>query len=134
MPIYEYRCNGCKRRVSIFFRSIGSVGDAQCPRCGSAELTRLVSRVAVHRSHGDDDIGDMGGGGDEFGDTFAGLDEDDPRAMAQALRRMSAESGEPLEPEMEEALGRLEAGEDPEAAMAGLDESSGGADDFDDEF
>ena len=48
--------------------------------------------------------------------------------------RMSAESGEPLEPEMEEALGRLEAGEDPEAAMAGLDESSGGADDFDDEF
>ncbi len=68
-----------------------------------------------------------------------GLDEEDPRAMARALRRMSEETGEPIEPEMEEALGRMEAGEDPEAVMAGLDEAGGGdfggaGDDADDEF
>src|SRR5919199_1142301 len=126
MPIYEYRCGNCRRRVSVFFRSFSSVGDAVCPRCGSAELTRLVSRVAVHRSSGGGDGEDFGDGDDEFGGMLDGLDENDPRAMAHALRRMSEESGEPIEPEMEEALGRLEAGEDPEAVMAGLDETGGG--------
>ena len=130
MPIYEYRCGGCRRRVSVFFRSFSSVGDPTCPHCGSANLTRLVSRVAVHRAASGDDGGDFGGD-DEFGGMFDDLDENDPRAMARALRRMSDESGEPVEPEMEEALGRLEAGEDPETVMAGLDE--GGMDGTEDD-
>jgi Flp pilus assembly protein TadB len=50
------------------------------------------------------------------------------------MRRMSEEAGEPLEPEMEEAVGRLERGEDPEAVMAGLDETFDAADAADDEF
>ena len=136
MPIYEYRCADCRRRVSVFFRSLGAVTDPVCPRCGGARLTRLMSRVAVHRSSGraggDDDFGD-----DEFGPggMLDGLDENDPRALAGAMRRMSEESGEPLEPEMEEALGRLERGEDPEKVMAGLDEDAAGAEtDLDDEF
>ena len=139
MPIYEYRCGGCGRKVSVFFRSFGSVGDASCPRCGSTDLTRLFSRVAVHRSSASDGDDFADGGDDEFGGMFDGLDEEDPRAMARALRRMSEETGEPIEPEMEEALGRMEAGEDPEAVMAGLDEAGGGdfggaGDDADDEF
>ncbi len=138
MPIYEYRCGGCGRKVSVFFRSFGSVGDASCPRCGSTDLTRLFSRVAVHRSSASDGDDFADGGDDEFGGMFDGLDEEDPRAMARALRRMSEETGEPIEPEMEEALGRMEAGEDPEAVMAGLDEAGdvvgGAGDDADDEF
>lgn len=117
MPIYEYRCGGCQRRVSILFRGYSSTDHAACPRCGSPNLTRLVSRVAFHRSTGSSD--------DDLGDAFGGLDEDDPRAMARSLRAMTAESGEPLEPEMEEALGRLEAGEDPEAVMGELEGSEG---------
>lgn len=138
MPIYEYRCGGCGRKVSVFFRSFGSVGDASCPRCGSTDLTRLFSRVAVHRSSASDGDDFADGGDDEFGGMLDGLDEEDPRAMARALRRMSEETGEPIEPEMEEALGRMEAGEDPEAVMAGLDEAGGdfggAGDDADDEF
>ena len=61
MPIYEYRCGGCGRKVSIFFRSFTTVVDAVCPRCGSTDLTRLVSRVAVLRRGGSD--GDDGGDG-----------------------------------------------------------------------
>jgi putative FmdB family regulatory protein len=126
VPIYEYRCADCQRKVSVFFRSFGAVTDPVCPRCGGTRLTRLMSRVAVHRGGGDDAGDDFGG--DEFGGMLDGLDENDPRALARAMRRMSDEAGEPIEPEMEEALGRLEAGEDPERVMAELDEGSGDAD------
>lgn len=133
MPIYEYHCADCGRRSSVFFRSLSAVAAPVCPRCGGGNLTRLVSRVAVHRSAGDDAADDFGGE-DDLGGMFDGVDEDDPRALAGAMRRMSEEAGEPLEPEMEEAMGRLERGEDPEQVMAGLDETMEGADDVDDEF
>ena len=122
MPIYEYRCADCRRKVSVFFRSFSVVTEPACPNCGGTHLTRLMSRVAVHRGGGggDDDYGD-----DDFGGMLDGLDENDPRALARAMRRMSDETGEPIEPEMEEALGRLESGEDPESVMAGLDEQVG---------
>ena len=131
MPIYEYRCADCRRKVSVFFRSFNAVTDPVCPRCGGTRLTRLMSRVAVHRGGGGD--GDDDFGGDEFGGMLDGLDENDPRALARAMRRMSDEMGEPIEPEMAEALGRLEAGEDPDSVMAGLDEQ-GDAGGEDDEF
>ncbi len=139
MPIYEYRCADCRRRVSVFFRSLGAVTDPACPNCGGANLTRLMSRVAVRRGTGRDGGDDEFGadGDDGFGGVLDGMDEDDPRAMAGAMRRMSEEMGEPLEPEMEEALGRLERGEDPESVMAGLEETADAAGDdagFDDEF
>jgi hypothetical protein len=43
-----------------------------------------------------------------------GLDEKDPRQLGRFMRRMSEVSGEPLDEEMEEAVRRLELGEDPE--------------------
>ena len=136
MPIYEYRCADCRRTVSVLFRSFSAITDPVCPRCGGTALTRLMSRVVVRRGGamgaGDDDLG-----GDDLGGMFDGLDENDPRALARAMRRMSDEMGEPMEPEMEEALGRLEQGEDPEAVMAGMDEGigeAGAGGDYDDEF
>ena len=49
MPIYEYHCQDCRRRVSVFFRTFSAASDevARCPRCNGANLHRLVSRVAV---------------------------------------------------------------------------------------
>ena len=130
MPIYEYRCADCRRTVSIFFRSFGAVTEPVCPRCGGTALTRLMSRVVVRRGGGAGDGEDRGG--DDLGGMFDDLDENDPRALARAMRRMGDEMGEPLEPEMEAAIGRLERGEDPEAVMAGLDDESGPAGDGDD--
>jgi len=42
------------------------------------------------------------------------MDENDPRAMAHAMRKMTEIAGEPVTPAMEEMIRRLEAGEDPE--------------------
>lgn len=111
MPIYEYRCAGCRRRVSIWWKTFSEAeaGEAVCPRCGSHALSRLLSRVAVLRGGGNVAGDDAGMGGlDE-------LDENDPRALARWMRRMSDETGEPLDAEMGEMVQRLEAGEDPES-------------------
>lgn len=114
MPIYEYRCPNCKKKVSILFRSLSSVdhAGARCPNCGSGGLTRLMSRVRVMR--GSSRATDSEGG-DEFGDDMLdGLDENDPRSMGRMMRRMAEESGEDMPPEFNEVVGRLEKGESPE--------------------
>ena len=129
MPIYEYRCHDCRRRVSLFFRSYSDIKDEpSCPRCGGTHLTRLISRVAVVRSEDSrlDDLSDPSMLGD--------LDEDDPKSIARWMRKMSAETGEEMPPEFGEVIDRLESGQSPEEiedAMPDLaDDLGGGMDDF----
>jgi putative FmdB family regulatory protein len=117
MPIYEYRCLDCGRKVSIFWRSLSAVNEqaAVCDRCGSRRLTRLASRVRVLRGDGSSDFGSSGDDVDDaLLNEMAGLDENDPRALGRFMRKMAQESGEDLGPEFEEVVGRLEKGEDPE--------------------
>ena len=113
MPIYEYTCQDCHRRVSLLWRSFADAQnrEAVCPRCGGKNLTRLISRVAVLRSEASR-LDDMSSPDDLLG---AGLDENDPKSLARFMRKMADETGEDLGPEFEEVVGRLEAGEDPES-------------------
>lgn len=110
MPIYEYRCAHCRRRVSVWWRTFSDAATGQpvCPRCGGSELTRLISRVAVLRSDESrfEDMADPSA----FGD----VDEDDPRSVGRWMRRMSEEMGEPMDDEFSQVVDRLEAGESPE--------------------
>jgi len=53
MPIYQYDCAACKKRVDVFFRSISRVGDPKCPECGSTKLKRVMSKVMRARSDAD---------------------------------------------------------------------------------
>ncbi|MDD5092961.1 MAG: zinc ribbon domain-containing protein [Dehalococcoidia bacterium] len=50
MPIYEFRCQDCRRKATIFVRSVSSPIDTRCPSCGSGELVRLVSSFGISRS------------------------------------------------------------------------------------
>jgi putative FmdB family regulatory protein len=129
VPIYEYRCHDCRRRVSLFFRSFSDIKpEPSCPRCGGSHLTRLISRVAVVRSEDSrlDDLTDPSMLGD--------LDEDDPKSIARWMRKMSGETGEDMPPEFDEVIDRLESGQSPEEieeAMPDLaDDLGGGMDDF----
>ena len=121
MPIYEFRCQHCRRRSSVFTRTIGGVVEAVCSHCGSREMSRLISKVAVLRS-GDDAFAGL----DES--SLGDLDENDPRSMARWLRQMSRQAGEPLDAEMESELDRMEAGEMPDAFGDGGDEDGFGED------
>src|SRR3990172_3587122 len=98
MPIYEFRCQRCRRRSSVFTRSIGGVAEAVCSHCGSREMSRLISKVAVLRS-GDDAFAGL----DES--SLGDVDENDPRSMARWLRQMSRQAGEPLGAGMEAGVG-----------------------------
>jgi putative FmdB family regulatory protein len=122
MPIFEYRCSDCKKKVSVFFRTVSAVdhGQARCPICGGARLTRLVSRVRALRSEESrlDNLAD---------DTMmSGLDENDPKSMGRWMRKMASESGEEMPPEFDEVVGRLEAGEDPESIEKSMPEMAEG--------
>jgi len=107
MPLYEYRCNSCRRRVTLL-RSFSDSSTPCCPECQSENLTRLISRVALLRSEESrlESLADPSSLGD--------LDENDPRSVARWMRKMSEETGEDMGPEFNEMVGRLEAGENPE--------------------
>lgn len=107
MPIYEYRCQRCRKRTSVFVRSMGTTPKPRCEHCGSVRLSRLVSRVTVVRS--------AGGSLDDLDERMlADVDENDPRSMARFARRMRDEMGEDVGPDFDEAIEQMEAGEFPE--------------------
>ena len=132
MPIYEYRCHDCHRRVAVFWRTISEaeVGAPVCPRCGGTSLTRLVSRVRLVRS----EESRLEGLADDA--LLSGFDENDPRSMARMMRRMAGEVGEDLGPEFGEVVDRLEAGESPEEIERSMPDlmGEGGGEDWDDEL
>jgi len=108
MPIYEYRCNNCRRRVSIWVRSYSPPENPICDRCGSQDLTRLISRIAMLKSE-ESRLEELASPS-----SLAGLDENDPKSIARWMKRMSAETDEDLGDEFHEMVDRLEAGESPE--------------------
>ena len=118
MPIYEYRCNECHRRVTILVRTFSDAETAtpQCPVCGSQDLTRLISRVAVVRS----EESRLESLSDES--MLTGLDESDPRSISRWMRRMSSEMGEELGEDFEEVVDRLESGQTPEEIESSMPE------------
>jgi putative FmdB family regulatory protein len=128
MPIYEYHCGNCNTIYQFLVKTVSGDVAPVCPRCGTGGLARVMSRFSTTGTRSDD--GDL----DRMADDLTGLDESDPRAMARAVRKMADRMGEELGPELEHALGRLEAGESPEevereleALGFGDEEGTGGA-------
>jgi hypothetical protein len=62
----------------------------------------------------------------EMGSDIDKIDENDPRQIGRFLRKFGEATGENLGPEFKEAVGRLEAGEDPEKVEEELSEAFGG--------
>ena len=122
MPIYEYRCTDCQRKVSVLTLRVSERIDPVCDRCGSRKLTRLMSRFALVRSEGSrlDDLSDPS--------SLSGLDENDPKSMARWMRKMGKELGEDGGEDFDQMVDELEAGGD----GTGDDDGSGPSGDGDD--
>ena len=110
MPLYEYRCHNCRRRVTVFVRTSTQGTIPVCEHCGSQDLSRLISKFAVHRSGG----GSLDWAPDS--EAFGDVNQEDPRAMAGWMRRMQKEMGEESTPEFEEMVQEMESGQLPEEA------------------
>jgi putative FmdB family regulatory protein len=123
MPIYEYRCGACQRRSSLYYQTFSAAERAEphCEHCGSADVSRLVSRVAILKSE-ESRLEDL-----SSDSALAGVDESDPKSIARWARRMGEQMGEDVGDDFREMVDQLEAGEMPDDAPAsgGLDDGGG---------
>lgn len=50
MPIYEFVCQNCHRKVSFLVRDINASFTPKCSFCDGAKLSRVISSFAYHKS------------------------------------------------------------------------------------
>ncbi len=128
MPYYDYTCLDCQKRVSVFqsYKDYGAK-PVVCPVCRGKRLKRVITRVRLAKSD-DRRMEDM-----SDPSFLSGVDENDPKSIARAMKKMGRELGEDLPPEFNEITDRLEAGEAPESiekSMPELGEGAAGGDDL----
>ncbi|HEY3268073.1 MAG TPA: zinc ribbon domain-containing protein [Armatimonadota bacterium] len=98
MPIYEYRCSACRRRFSVLVGVVANTKPIECPRCGSTDAGRLMSRFARVRSE-DEVLDNLADSAD-----VGGVDENDPASVARFMKQMGGEMGEDFGDDFEQAL------------------------------
>ncbi len=129
MPIYEFYCPHCHRLFNFLSRSVNTDTVPPCPRCEGKDLARRVSPFAISKGRKEEPAKATGAGADvdearlervmeSMAGEVEGIDENDPRQGARFMRRMFEAAGVPVAGGMEEALRRMEAGEDPEKIEA----------------
>lgn len=122
MPIYEFYCERCHRVFNFLSRQIDTRKRPACPRCGRPRLERKPSRFAVSRgleepdgsAMPDLDESKLEQAMEALAGEMEGVDEDDPRQAARLMRKLYDTTGLELGPAFEEAMRRMEAGEDPD--------------------
>jgi putative FmdB family regulatory protein len=121
LPIYEYRCRDCGRKSAFLTLSVRSPLRPMCRKCGSTNLEKLVSRVAVARSEESrmERLADPS--------KLSGLDENDPRSVARWMKRMGKEMGEDVgedfDQSIDEAMEEAGSGDDAGEGSEGADEN-----------
>jgi hypothetical protein len=138
MPIYEYYCQD-NHTIYQFYAKTLAQGKLvpKCPDNPKFKLSKLVSAFAVTKGGKGDESAEPKpdtSPGDPAEDArmeaamgamekeFSGVDENDPKAMARMMRKMSDMTGEKIDGEMEEVVRKLEEGADPDS----LEEQLGG--------
>jgi len=123
MPIYEFFCDDCNTVFNFFSSRPNTEKRPDCPRCGKQQLQKMMSAFATigkaKETNGDDPFSGLDDS--KMEQALAGLmrqaehlNEDDPRQMANLMRAFADKTGLNLGAPMEEAIARMEAGEDPE--------------------
>ncbi len=135
MPILEFLCPLCNRIYDFFAQGDYESKEPVCPRCGGKNLERQISRFAVikgGKNPHDAQGRPLGEESDPLSDPrmeselmrlmsqSADMDENDPRQLGRFMRKMAELTGESMDERMEDAIRRLEAGEDPDAIEADL--------------
>jgi putative FmdB family regulatory protein len=129
MPIYEFYCKKCHMIFNFFSSSVNIVKRPACPKCNKAELERQMSKFATVKHKGDEPDDMPIQGMDEsrleqamnmLAKEAENINEDDPRQAANLMRKLSDMAGINLGPGMEEAIARMERGEDPEQIEADM--------------
>lgn len=137
MPIYEFYCKDCNSIFQFFSKRVEPEKVPVCPKHEAhGLLERQMSRFAMGRPASKTQADQPTASGEENGMPPGGpnmddprveakmmdlmskmesIDENDGRAMGRMMRELADITGEGAgDPAMQEAIRRLEAGEDPE--------------------
>ncbi len=126
MPIYEFYCENCNTIYKFFSRTVNTSRVPSCPGCGRKELKRqisLFSTISGDKDGSEDGMPEIDESRLEKAMGYLAseaekLDEDNPREAARLMRRLTEMTGITLGDRMEEAISRMEAGEDPDQIEA----------------
>ena len=131
MPIYEFYCESCHTVFNFFSQRVNTEKRPDCPKCDRSRLERQVSVFSVSRNRAEQNS-DPFEGVDEsrleqaimsMAGELEGLDQDNPQQAVRAMRKVMDQAGIELGDGVEEAIGRLEAGDDPDEIEATLGNS-----------
>jgi putative FmdB family regulatory protein len=138
MPIYEFACPKCRRIFSFLSKRVKPGRLPACPKCGNKKMSKQVSRFALSKglkepSAKTDTDREGGPPMPDFDDPrverakmemerdMEHLDENNPRHMAHMMKKMKDLMPPGSVPkELDTAIKRLEAGEDPEKVEADM--------------
>ncbi|MBL9166912.1 MAG: zinc ribbon domain-containing protein [Verrucomicrobiales bacterium] len=144
MPIYEFACGKCRKVFSFLSKRVQPKRTPACPKCGNRRLSKEISAFAMISGAAEPAAADPGGPDSDAGmpdlsdprvaramsameRDMEHLDENNPRHMAQMLKRMKEiMPGQALPKEFDVAIKRLEAGEDPDKIEADMGDVLGG--------
>ena len=145
MPIYEYYCPD-NHTIYQFYAKTLAQGQSvpRCPENPKFRMKKVVSAFAITSGGPKDESAEKKpdtAGADPVEDAkmeaamgamereFSNVDENDPKAMAKMMRRMSELTGEKIDGEMEEVVRKLEEGADPDSLedqLGGGEQPEGG--------
>ena len=130
MPIYEFACPKCRRIFNFLSKRLNPDRLPACPRCGNKKMAKQMSRFAMTKGlkepaaksddAGDEPMPDMDDprvmrAMSELERDMEHLDENNPKHMAHMMKKMKDLMPPGTVPkELDVAIKRLEAGEDPE--------------------
>jgi putative FmdB family regulatory protein len=139
MPIYEFACPKCRKIFSFLSKRLNPDRAPVCPKCGNKKLEKQLSHFAMTRGLSEPSAGGDAEAGPDLDDPriaramsemerdMAHMDENNPRHMAHMMRKMKDLMPPGTMPkEMDAAIKRLEAGEDPEKIEAEMGDLLGG--------
>jgi putative FmdB family regulatory protein len=144
MPIYEFACPKCRKIYSFLSKRVNPSHTPVCPKCGNKKLEKQLSRFAMTKGLKETAAGVEDGAGEpgpdlddpkvaaamnELERDMEHLDENNPKHMAHMMKKMKDVMPPGTMPkEMDEAIKRLEAGEDPEKIEADMGDVFGAMD------
>ena len=136
MPIYEYACPKCRVIFNFLSKRIKPERLPTCPKCGNKKMARQMSAFATPRGAAEPAAGGADDGGEPMPDfddprmmramgelerDMEHMDENNPRHMAHMMKKMKDIMPAGSVPkELDVAIKRLEAGEDPEKIEADM--------------
>jgi putative FmdB family regulatory protein len=128
MPIYEFYCADCHTIFKFLSKIVNTTKRPICPRCQKVQLERRMSVFSFSRGKQEAEEPDMPHLDEDklersmqaLAREAEGIKEEDPRQAARLMRKVYDATGLKLGPGMQEAIRRMEAGEDPEEIEAEL--------------